>query len=55
MKIFIQSKSGDNNATIQYSSVRELMKLLRKAGMYTDDKGNIVPFEEIQFMREEAE
>ena len=56
MKIYIQSKSGDHNASgYTANSVIEMMQTSRRLGFYVDDNGNCVPFEEIRYMKEEKE
>jgi len=56
MKVYVQSKSGDHNSILQAcSSVEDEMRMARRLGYYLDDKGYVVPFEEIQYMKEEKE
>ncbi len=56
MKVYVQSKSGDHNAILHAcSGVEDEMRMARRHGYYIDDKGNCVPFEEIQYMKEEKE
>lgn len=58
MKIYVQSKSGNFNAILETSNrmfLGTFFKELRAIGYYEIDKDNatiIVPFEEIEFIRE---
>lgn len=58
MKIYIQSKSGDFNATFENSKILNLFRALehlRKNGGYFAEfrhKKLFVPFEEIQYIAE---
>jgi len=63
MIIFIQSKSGDFNASLQLessegsvNSLAEAMKVLRKIGSYPTlykSERVLVPFEEISYIKED--
>ncbi len=54
MRVYIQSKSGDHNVTLLVaSSVEDSMKEVRRLGYYFDDDKYCVPFEEIEYMKEE--
>jgi hypothetical protein len=54
MRVYVQSKSGDHNTTLlaEYDVI-EAMRNIRRLGYYIDDESQVVPFEEIQYMREE--
>jgi hypothetical protein len=52
--VYILSKSGNHNAVVRYSkplTTGEVLKHLRAQGFYYDQKGNAIPFEEIEYIR----
>ncbi len=56
MKVYVQSKSGDHNGVLHSANnVENAMRDARTRGYYSDDEGRVVPFEEIQYMKEEKE
>lgn len=59
MKIFIQSKSGNFNSVISvFESLESCFNYLKEAGAYGSTyrgKVVLVPFDEIEFIREAAD
>lgn len=56
MKIYVQSKTGSHNCYIETSGEtgiyngEDVLRKIRAKGFYYDDKGRIVPFEEIEYV-----